>query len=403
MPTTRRLPPRIALLLQGTRHYERELLSGIAEYANLHGPWQFFRNVAYLEENAVDPKDLMRAWKPDAMIVRESTPHAYDAILKTRIPIIYGPSTEPHRDLPNIIVDDDAAGRMAAKHLYENGIRSFAFCGMGELFFWSRRRRQGFCNQIAELGHDVKVFESQDGADYLSWNPRFPVLKRWLSDLPPHTGIMGCNDDFTLLIQEACMAVGRNIPDDISLIGVGDDASVCELAATPLSSVSLKLKRAGYTAAEFLSKQLQGKNSKGNPARADIIIEPSHIQARRSSDPAETRDPEVAKAIAFITEQMNHPIDVQDVVEVVSLSRRSLYHRFQMATGQSISGYIRRRRLERFSRLLIETNLTISEIAYSMGYDSDTNISRLFKKHYKMSPSAFRKSNTSTTKRAVDN
>jgi len=94
--------PSIALFLQGVRHYERELLRGISDYANLHGPWRFYRNVSCLSGEEQDPVALLRRWQPDAMIVRESSPHRFDEILDEGIPIIYSPTTERLDGIPNI-------------------------------------------------------------------------------------------------------------------------------------------------------------------------------------------------------------------------------------------------------------------------------------------------------------
>jgi len=382
---------KIALLIQGSRNYERELLSGIAEYGNLHGPWRFLRNVSYLPDDRVSPEVLLRTWNPDAMIVREHSPRYYDQILNSKIPIVYSPTTEPRRELTNIVVDDLEVGRKAAEHLYEVGMRDFAFCGVSDLFFWSRLRKQGFCEQVESFGHQVHVFESPTGDEFLSWHQDSVKLRHWLDELPVHTGLMACTDDFALLAQEACLAIGRSIPDDIAIIGVGNDVSVCELATTPISSVSLNIKRAGYDAANYLAGCLRKNTAKRRATPANITIEPMGVVARRSTDPTETRDNEIAKAISFITEHINQPIEVSDVVAIVSLSRRALYDRFRAATGKAISSYIRQRRLEHFSKLLLETNLTIAEIAYSMGYDSDANMARLFKKHYGITPLGYRR------------
>jgi LacI family transcriptional regulator len=110
-----------------------------------------------------------------------------------------------------------------------------------------------------------------------------------------------------------------------------------------------------------------------------------------SADAAETRDHEVAKAIWFIRERLNSTIEVDDVVGRVNVSRRRLHDRFREATGKSISAFIRDRRLEHFARQLLETSLTVSEIAHAMGYESDTNAARLFKKPFGITPVAYRR------------
>jgi LacI family transcriptional regulator len=371
------------------RHYERELLRGISDYANLHGPWHFYRNVSYLADEEADPAELIRRWRPDALILRESRPHRYDALLRSRLPTLYSPTTERGEGVANIVVNDREAGRMAADHLHEAGLRHFAYCGVRS-FFWSRRRGEGFAARLAEAGHPVRVFDSESGGEFFSWDPRCAQLHEWLRRLPTPVGILCCTDDFTLLVQEACLAAGLRIPDDVALIGVGNDESICELARVSLSSVRLNIRRGGHDAAGYLGGLLDSPAARRRRPR-DIVIEPLGVAARPSTDAAETGDREVAKAISFIRERVNRPLEVEDVVRGVSLSRRRLYDRFRAATGKSLFAYIRDRRLEKFARLLLETSLTVSEIAYAMGYGSDTNVARLFKKHFGITPVAYRR------------
>jgi len=381
--------PSIALFIQGVRHYERELLRGISDYANLHGPWQFYRSVSYLSEEELDPADLIGRWQPDALILRESSPHRYDEILNTPLPTIYSPTTERRDGLPNIVVHDTEVGRRAADHLHEAGFRHFGYCGVRS-FFWSRLRGQGFCERLDGHGYRAQVFDSESGQEFFGWHASHQRLVDWLQALSKPVGLFCCTDDFTLQVQEACMTAGLRVPDDVALIGVGDDESICELARGSQSSVRLNIRRGGYDAAGHLAGFLDG----GSGARSDpsdIVIEPLGVVARPSTDAAETRDPEVSKAISFIRERVNTPIEVGDVVREVSLSRRRLYDRFRQSTGKSIFAYIRDRRLENFARLLLETNLTVSEIAYAMSYESDTNVARLFKKHFGMTPVAYRR------------
>lgn len=381
--------PSVALFLQGVRHYERELLRGISDYANLHGPWQFYRNVSYLSGEEVDAAELVRLWRPDAIIARESSPHRFDEILNSKLPTIYSPTTERRAGMPNIVVDDAAAGRMAADHLYESGFRHFAYCGVNA-FFWSRLRGEGFAARLEEHGHQVREFASDGGREFFSWDASHQCLLEWLRRLPKPVGIFCCTDDFTQLVQEACMGAGLRIPDDVALIGVGNDESICELARVSLSSVRLNIRRGGYDAARHLAGLLHDSPPRRRKVE-DIVIEALGVVARPSSDAAETHDTEVAKAISFIRDSVNFPTEVDDVVREVNLSRRRLYDRFREATGKSIFAYIRDRRLEHFARQLLETNLTVSEIAYAMGYESDTNVARLFKKHFGMTPVTYRR------------
>lgn len=389
MKSSRKEIPKVALFLQGVRHYERELLRGLADYANLHGPWWFFRHVTYLSGEAEDPESLVRLWRPDAIIVRESSPHRFDGILSGRLPCIYSPTTERREGLPNIVVRDDEAGRMAADHLHGAGFRHFAYCGVSS-FFWSRSRCDGFVKRLDAHGLTAHVFASEDGREFFGWEAGHGRLLDWLRALPKPVGVFCCTDDFTLLVQEACMVAGLRIPDDVALIGVGNDKSVCELARVSQSSVRLNIRRGGYDAAAYLDRLLRDPKARRRKAK-DIVIEPLGVAARPSTDAAETHDHEVARAISFIRDKVNVPIDVDDVVREVGVSRRRLYDRFREATGKSISAYIRDCRLEHFARQLLETNRTITEIADAMDFESDTNVARLFKRRFGVTPMAYRR------------
>lgn len=379
--------PSIALFMQGERHYERELLSGISEYLKTHGPWQFYRNMPYLFGRVADPLEMVRRWKPDALIIRESSPHRYDELLKTRLPVIYSPATECSKRVTNIVVNDREVGRIAAEHLYQSGLRNFAYCGVRS-FFWSRLRGDGFAQRIEELGGDFERLETEDGREFFSWDAQHNHFSSWLKELPKPVGIFCCTDDFSLLVEEACITAGLRIPDQVALIGVGNDESICDLAQVSLSSVKLNIRRGGYDAAEYLAGELKARKKKSSAGQ--VVIQPVEVVTRPSTDAAKVRDPEIGKAISFIRRNVATKMNVEDVVGAVNLSRRCLYDRFHQTTGRSIFAYIQERRLEKFAEMLVDTRLTISEIAYAMGENATTNVARQFKARYGITPTVYR-------------
>jgi LacI family transcriptional regulator len=154
--------------------------------------------------------------------------------------------------------------------------------------------------------------------------------------------------------------------------------------------VRLNTRRGGYDAARYLAESLVIPKRRSRKPQ-NIVIEPIGVATRQSTDIAQTQDSNVAKAIYFIREHVNSPIQVDDVVLATHLSRRRLYDRFLDVTGKNLFAYIRDYRLEHFAQRLLETNMSVSEIAYSMGYESATNVARLFKKHFGVNPLAYRK------------
>lgn len=376
--------PKVGILMQANRSYERGLLRGIAQYARLHGPWQFYRQLPQISGGMNPLFSEIKKWNPDGIIIREG--NKYDSIILKKTPCIYAPATEVSENLPNIIVNDFAVGQMAATHLLECGFKHFAYCGMDNRYFWSRNRRRGFIHTLAEHGYTASVHKRRSKSP-IHWDHDLAALSNWIKELPAPLGMMVCNDDFTLLATEACKKAQRRIPEDIALLGVGNDEVICDLAAVSLSSIKLGSEQAGYRAAELLDNLMHNKKQ----AKHNVIVEPLNVIRRHSTDVLDLSDSHVASAIRFIRNHASRPISVDDVITIVPLSRRALYNRFKNSTGTSIYEYIKRTRLEAFSRLLLETNLTISEISNSMHFPDEKNVSRYFRKIKGTTPIAYRR------------
>ena len=153
-----------------------------------------------------------------------------------------------------------------------------------------------------------------------------------------------------------------------------------------ISSVAYNAERAGYEAAELLDKLMNGEKM----AKQRIVIRPTHIVTRQSTDILAIEDPEVVSAVRFIRQHAKEPIQVNDVIRVAAISRRGLYQRFQKALGRSINQEIRQVQVEIITRMLVETNLPVSRIAMDLGFTSIDHIARYFRKEKGMSPLDYR-------------
>jgi LacI family transcriptional regulator len=84
-------------------------------------------------------------------------------------------------------------------------------------------------------------------------------LGNWISELPKPIGIMACNDTRARHVIEACRRFEIVIPDEVSVLGVDNNALVCELSDPPLSSVQPRTHEIGRTAAKRLSQSMEGR------------------------------------------------------------------------------------------------------------------------------------------------
>ena len=382
--------PKVILLIENSRGFGRELLRGIAKYSRLHGPWTFYRMPAFYRDpgGRIRKKEMHRLknWGATGIIMREVENN--EELIGLGLPTII--STYVHEKIPNtceIYVENVNIGKMAAEHLLGLGFKQFAFCGFND-FFWSQERQEGFTKRIKQAGFETHIYKQPKSKAKRLWDNEQVILADWLKSLPKPIGLMACIDERSQDVIEACKTAGIHVPEEIAIIGGDNDDLICDLANPPLSSVAISGVRAGYQAAELLDRLMFGKEE---PTGQKIFVEPTHVEARQSTDILAIDDRDVAVAVRFIRQHSREPIQVADIAEAAAIGRRSLEKRFRKVLGRSLHDEIRRVRVEQVAKMLVETNLSVSQIADSFGYSSVNNIARYFRREKGISLFAYRK------------
>lgn len=99
----------------------------------------------------------------------------------------------------------------------------------------------------------------------------------------------------------------------------------------------------------------------------------------------------IAQAIRYMNRHLFEPIGVQEVADSVSLSASHFSRQFKARTGYSPYEYIVLRRIDRAKYMLSSTELSVKEIAYATGYNSEENFIHSFRKNVGIAPGLFRK------------
>lgn len=100
------------------------------------------------------------------------------------------------------------------------------------------------------------------------------------------------------------------------------------------------------------------------------------------------------KAESYIETNYSYPITVEDIASYVGISRSHLFRSFQNYMNRSPKEYLTEYRIKQACRLLRETDLSVSAIAYSVGFENNLYFSKAFRKQKGESPSEYRKSRT---------
>jgi LacI family transcriptional regulator len=266
---------------------------------------------------------------------------------------------------------------MAANYFLERGFKSFAYSGSMDLEY-SRRRQEGFCRTVAP--HTCTVLKRP-------WEDQSPQRAELLKSLPRPLAIFCCNDACAKEMVREVIRLGAAVPDEVAVLGVDNDEINCEWSGMQLSSIRLDTQKIGYEAASLLGRLIDGQPAPAEP----ILVPPLEVITRRSSDVLALADSEVAAAVRFIRDRGGKDMNVEDLLERTSLSRRALEMRFRKALGRSPYQEIRRVQIERAMLLLSRTDRPVHEIADACGFKEPRQLSTAFQERIGLTPRQYRR------------
>lgn len=390
---------KIFLSIEQNRGYGRGLINGITHYSRLYGPWNFYTGTPfYYRQSKKEQKtlEIVKQWSPDGIIMREDSD--MEKVMGLGIPAIF--ITYTQIKVPGFISllgDHEVCGKFAAEHFLSRGFKHFAYCGVPNKY-WSIFRGKSFQKRVIEAGYKVDFFPFSAPETKINWLNDQEKLKRWLTGLSKPVGVMTCTDDRGQNVIEACKACNLHVPEDVAVVGVDNDELLCDLMNPPLSSVALDAFGAGYRAAETLDRLMQGKPC---DLTQTIIAQATHVVVRQSSDIFAVEEEDVRTALKYITQNARRAIQVKDVAAASGVIARTLQKKFKRYVGKTIVEEIDRSRMDFICKLLMETQKPIAEIADELEFISENHFSRYFKRLKKVSPTVFRKTHNSFTKKTI--
>lgn len=305
---------------------------------------------------------------------------------RTRKPAVNVWINSPDRTLPRVIPDLKAAGTLAARHFLDRGLRRLAFLGR-ERDAAVRGLCDAFRTEAARAGVPVDVHvASDDPKGAAAWRNLQRSLTWWVAGWSRPVGAFSPIDLYARYLCEACARGGLRIPEEAAILGAGNTALLCDLMEPALSSLEYGYERVGRRAAEILERLMAGRSAPRTP----VLLPPSGIVSRRSSDLFAVDDPVVSAALRSIGSRSAKPLSVEDVLKDVPSSRRTLERRFRSALGRTLHDEIRRSHLERSKRLLVESREPLKRVALRAGFRDAAHFSRVFHASEGLTPQDYR-------------
>jgi LacI family transcriptional regulator len=384
---------RVAFMLDLHWPYKRhaEVFAGAQRYAAEHG-WH-----SILDEFV---HDTLTPWRPgrpqpyDGIIARANSALLKQA-LRARIPLVNVWVSSPvHDRVTGVFPDVFTGGEMAAEHLLARGFRQFAMLvssgiHMQEVF------RRGFSRRIEEAGFRVaRVPVTQSPGHHAAhWRATVDAVEKCVKTWPTPIAVYCANEEVGRLLAQACHSHGLRVPEDVAIVAGQNEPSLCDHPQPSLTSIDYGFDRVGYEAARVLDRMMAGEPGPTMP----VVVPPTGLIARQSTDYFAVQDETVAAALAFISANSHREIGLADVAKAIAVEPRTLQNYFRKHIGRPIVAEIRRVRIERAKLELAKGKRPLEAIARDTGFGTAMHMYDVFRREVGMAPSGYRKQRQADT------
>ncbi len=382
---------RIGIVLDLSWPFRRQVdvYQGIVEIADQKG-WEHVL-VPIAEglpwEAVSDPK-----WSalPFDGIIARATEDLIAEAREERVPVVNVWTNSPVREeVPTVAPDYAAIGRRAARHLLARGLRNLGYLGARRQVD-CRDEYAGFREEVRREGAEVSRFLIRPtyNRNQARWGEFQAELHAWIDSQQLPFGVFTYADLMARYVIETCQEKGLRVPEDVAVVGNGNDLPLCLQPEPALTSIDLGFRQIGIHCVELLERLMAGRK-----APVEIVKLDEHIQltARHSTDVFAVDDPLIASALRYISEHCHEPINVGDVVDKLPASRRSLERRFKTAVNRSVAEEICRMRVRRLERLLVDSDERLAVLAQQCGFHDTEQMRRNFQLLHGVTPSEYRK------------
>ena len=297
------------------------------------------------------------------------------------------------QSLPAVFPDLRASGQLIAEHLLARGLRRFAAMASEER--GARLEVRSLCETVEQAGvHCItERLPLSPLGTYAEQKRSERWIHAWIDQWTPPIGVYVYGDMVGRVVAQVCNRRGLRIPQDVALVAGANEEAMCVHPQPSLTSIERGYERIGYAAAKLLDELMeareQGRASRTSPRH--ILLPPTGLVVRESTDFFAVDDPVVRQALEFIAANAQRPIGQDDVARAVLLETSTVQLRFRKVLGKPIVATIRQVRLDRAKRELAHGENSLKRIARDVGFGNAQRMYEVFQRELGMSPSAYRK------------
>ncbi len=374
----------------------RRKLAGIRRFAKTRG-WSVTA-VPPEESRPADIKNLLARFRPAGCVIECTDDQNPDLPprLFGKTPVVYLDPPEKLRwhGAASVMCDNEAVSCAAFAELMAGHPVACAVVTSHRLMRWSEVRATAFRALCDKAGMPCRVLrgprEEEAGARILR-------LKEFISQLPRHTAIFAANDWAALHVAEAARLSMRDIPRELTLVGVDgmpETGDTNDLASPLVSSVEIDFELAGFLAGRMVGKVVSHRDTEAQSKKAteEKVFGPLLVLRRKSTSGRGRREPRILEAVEMIRREACDGLTSAKLAARFPVSRQHFERRFLEAMGHTVLDEIIHVRLQAVMDMLARPEPPIGAIADFCGFGSQVELRIIFKKRMGMSLRQWRQS-----------
>ena len=251
------------------RPYNAQMIGYLERYIRNQGYYMMPRCVA----QSMDALPDFATWNVDGAfvldLVGEDALRLHDRL---NIPAVFIDTYTTSESLATVCVDDRKGGYLAGKHLLDMGHRRIAFVSptLTEHSGVMRERYLGFWDALRERG---MAFDPAQHivTESVLYEQGVEAGRQIAASGQGFTAVAAMADMLALGVMEGLRAGGKQVPEDVSVMGF-DDLPECHYAYPKLTSISQHLEEKARCAGEYLFSMLQGESAVSGNRRVDVAL-----------------------------------------------------------------------------------------------------------------------------------
>jgi len=374
--------PRVLLVLGW---YDYRLHRGIEKYAQEHS-WR-------LSEDLAREKVIPWGWDGEGILAwLGAGEDLADFVVHAQKPTVDFSFRRPQLNFARVLEDTAETARLVTEHFLSRGFRNFLFYSDAPNWIY-QERGTAFMGALEQAGrraewlrwHQSPAFRT----DRKAWKRKREWLAKEIREAPKPVGLFAASDGLALEVLESCETIGVTVPEEVAIVGAGNNLLAVDAMHTPISSVDVNLETTGYRGAALLDELMRRPSRK--PPLPLLRVPPFRLVVRKSSDLVAVSHPGLARSLRFMWDHCHEPIGVGDLATAASMSLRSFHAAFVENLGRPPGAELHRLRIERAKRLLLDSDDKLERVAEMSGYQSLNSFWVAFKQATGMSPKQFRK------------